>query len=315
MKTNYLLLLVSLFSVMSLSAAPTKGLQFTGAAASYLDGGQKNVFAPEQFTIEVWASYESTQGAYILCNEGWDAVNGAQGFALRTSGSKIELSIGANGSWPSVKSNSDIALNTWMHIAVTYSGTEMKVYVNGVEDGSAAVTAPMVVSAHNLSIGEGSMWKDRRFTGKMGDMRFWNVVRSQAEIAASMTTSLTGAEEGLIANWKMNEGAGNTVADATGNHSITKTDDVQWFSVDTSVENTTFTELKTRISENHLFVENNYHAPVTVTVFTVSGQKVMENDVLQGASSETQLNGLSSGVYILKCTAVGGKDMVRKFIL
>lgn len=314
MKTNYLFLIASLFTVMSVSAAPSKGLQFTGASASYINVGQNSAFAPAQFTIETWANYESTSGGYIISTEGHDGTKGAHGFALRTSGSKVELSLGANGSWPNIKSTADIVLNTWMHIAVTYSPTEMKMYINGVEDASVAVTTPMVASDQSLSIGEGSMWKDRRFTGKLSDMRFWNVVRTQAQIAASMSSSLTGTEAGLVANWKMDEDAGNTVADITGNHTTTKPDAVTRFDVSTSVENSISDKIKATVVGKTLKVENNFSTQIKMAVYNMAGQKVIEANLKAGNSIEKQMDNLT-GVYVLKCTAADGTTSTIKFNL
>ena len=229
MKKLYSLLVVSLFSAIFVAAAPTTGLQFSGVSTSYIDCGNKSAFTPAQFTIEAWVYYQSTSGGYLISNEGWDGTNGAQGFSVRTSGAKLEFVLGSNAAWPALLSTNDIPLNTWFHLAVTYSGTEMILYINGLQDAATTITTPMVASTQNLSIGEGSMWKDRRFIGRMGDLRFWNVVRTASEISSNMSASLLGTETGLIANWKMNEGTGSTVADATGNNTLTKPADVTWF--------------------------------------------------------------------------------------
>lgn len=314
MKTNYFFLIAALISVMTVSAAPTKGLQFTGASASYINCGQNSAFAPTQFTIETWAYYETTSGGYVISNEGWDGTSGAQGFSIRTSGTKIELALGSNGSWPSLKSTADIALNTWMHIAVTYSGTEIKMYINGVLDATGAAATPMVASNQSLSIGEGSMWKDRRFTGKLSDLRLWSVVKTQPEIAESMNSALVGTEAGLIANWKMSEGTGNNVADLTGNHSVTKPDEVLWFDMNTSVANTNSDKIKATIAGNILKVENTLNSTMSVIVYNVAGQKVIEEFVNGGTSYEKQLNNLT-GVFILKCIAADGTSNSYKFKL
>ncbi len=314
MKTNYFFLIASLFCVMTVSAAPTKGLQFTGASASYLNVGSHTAFSPTQFTIETWAYYESTNGAYIISNEGHDGTKGAHGLALRTSGAKVELSLGANGSWPNIRSTADIVLNTWMHIAVTYSPTEMKMYINGVEDATVAVTSPMVASDQSLSIGEGAMWKDRRFTGKLSDLRFWNVVRTPAEIAASMSSMLNGTETGLVANWKMDEGTGSSVSDATGSHGVTKPDEVLWFDTNTSVNNPASDKIKASITGNTLKIENNFNSQISMSVYNMTGQKVVEDYINAGAIIEKQLNNLS-GVFVLKCVATDGTTNTIKFKL
>lgn len=315
MKTNYFFLIASLFCVMTVSAVPTRGLQFTGASASYLNVGSHTAFSPTQFTIETWAYYESTNGAYIISNEGHDGTKGAHGLALRTSGAKVELSLGANGSWPNIRSTADIVLNTWMHIAVTYSPTEMKMYINGVEDATVAVTSPMVASDQSLSIGEGAMWKDRRFTGKLSDLRFWNVVRTPAEIAAAMSASLEGTETGLVANWKMDEGTGSSVVDFTGNFTVNnKPGEVVWFNTSTSVDNTLSDKIKVSVAGKTLKVANNFSAPVQISVYNVAGQKIMEDQLGAGNSFEKQMNNLT-GVFVLKCVAVDGTTSIQKFKL
>lgn len=230
MKKLYSFFLASLLSVMFAFAAPTTGLQFSGAATSFIDLGPQAAFSSSQFTVEAWVNYQSLSGAYIISNEGWTNATGSEGFSLRIGGSKMEFVLGANTEWPSLQSTMDIQLDTWYHVAATYSGTEMKLYINGVLDASKTITNPMILSTQNVSIGEGSMWKGRLLNGKLGDLRFWNVVRTDAEIAANMSSSLTGKEAGLVANWKMNEGANSqTIADATGNYNITKPADVAWF--------------------------------------------------------------------------------------
>ena len=55
------------------------------------------------------------------------------------------------------------------------------------------------------------------YQGLMDDVRFWNVVRTQAEVQAAMGATLTGSETGLVAYWPMDEGSGDIAYDATGN--------------------------------------------------------------------------------------------------
>lgn len=314
MKKNYLLIFASLISVMMLSASPTIGLQFTGASASYLNCGENSAFAVSEFSVEAWVYYEKDNGSrYIISNEGHSSELGEHGFSLRTSDdSKIDLTVGVPGGWPSVKSTTTVTLDTWMHVAATYSGTELKMYVNGVEEASTTLDKPMTVSNLALSIGEGSMWKDRRFTGKISDVRLWNVVRNQTDIAASMSTSLTGTEDGLVANWKMDEGTGDLVADLTGNHNITKPDEVLWFDFNTSVSTINFDNIKAFISGNNLRIENNYHSQISFAVYNIIGQKITEDYVNPGELVEKQLFN-SPGVYIVKLIATDGVSDTLKF--
>ena len=228
MKLRISFILLTLIIALQITAAPVTGLQFNGTSTSYIDCGSKPEFSPTQFTIEAWVNYQTLNDGYIMSTEGWGT--GAEGFKIHTFGSKFEFAIGATTTWTSVLSKTDVIANTWYHIAVTYTATTMNIYINGVLDNTLTNPGtPMIASSQHLSIGEGSMWKGREMTGKLSDIRFWNVVRTQAEIAASMNSSLTGTETGLIADWKMNEGTGTSIADATGNYPLTITNSIAWF--------------------------------------------------------------------------------------
>ena len=55
---------------------------------------------------------------------------------------------------------------------------------------------------------------DNYFKGKMDEVRIWNIARTEAEIQASMNTSLTGNEAGLVGYWNFDDG---TAKDLTAN--------------------------------------------------------------------------------------------------
>jgi len=228
MKSLFSFILLTFLHVMLVSAEPVAGLQFNGTSTSYIDCGSKPEFSPTQFTIEAWVNYQTLNDGYIISTEGWGT--GAEGFKIHTYGSKFEFAIGATTTWTSVLSKVDVVANTWYHIAVTYTAATMNIYINGVLDNTLTNPGtPMVTSTQHLSIAEGSMWKGREMTGKLSDVRFWNVVRTPAEIAATMNSPLIGTETGLIANWKMNEGTGTSVADAAGKYPLTVNNSVAWF--------------------------------------------------------------------------------------
>jgi len=316
MKKFYSFLIASLFSMMLVTAAPSTGLQFSGIATSYIDLGQQSAFSPAQFTIEAWVNFQNLTGAYILSTEGWDGINGNQGFVLHLFGDKLQLQVGSNSLWPNVTGSTVISLNTWYHIAATCSGTEMKVYVNGVLDGSTTITSSMVASTQNLCIGEGSMWKNRLFVGKMADLRFWNIIRPASDIANDMSSSLLGSETGLVANWKMNEGSGTFVANAKGALNITKPADVAWFGLNAGFNqvNKKSSNIESVLSGRTLSVTNKTNAGLHLTIFNISGQKLMTELIKTATKYEKQLT-CQKGSYILNCVAEDGSTFTKKFII
>jgi len=309
----------ALLSGMFVSAAPTTGLQFSGAATSIIELGVQPSFSPTQITLESWVNYQTLNGGgYIISTEGGTPDN--HGFSLRLFGDKLEFAIGYGADWPAIQSSNPIITNQWFHVAVVYTGTELKMYINGVQDLTAVITKPitsaMTVSTEKLTIGESPAWTGRRFIGQLGDLRFWNVVRTPAEIASDMTSTLVGTEAGLVAGWKMNEGAGTNVADITGVLNITKPADVAWFGVVAGLNTVTNNSLNiaSAIYGRNLSITNNTNGNAQFAVYSVTGQKIMEDVVASGATSQKQLTN-AKGAYILKTVAADGSSSSKKFII
>jgi hypothetical protein len=317
MKKITFFIFASLFSVMIVSAAPTTGLKFVNDKASIMTIAPNAAFSPTQFTIEVWINYHAlTGGGYILSTEGWNPTN--HGFSLRLAGSNknFNFSIGVGNNWPGIDSSTPITTDTWYHIAVTCSATQMTMYVNGVQDATAAIVTPMTASTETIMFGESPAWSGRNFDGQMGDLRFWNVVRTPDQIVADMTSTLTGTETGLVANWKMKEGTGTTAADVTGTYNLTIPALITWFGTLAGINPvlTNASEIATVVSGRTLEVSNNSGGNVKFAIYSVNGQKILEDFVVAGTKLQKQLTS-PKGAYILKSFAEDGSTSAKKFII
>jgi len=89
--------------------------------------------------------------------------------------------------------------NTWMHVAATYDGATMKLYINGVLDASQSRAISIPTNTLPLAIGAQSTGETGRwFRGAVDDARVYNRALSAAEIAAlaAMTTHTITASAG-----------------------------------------------------------------------------------------------------------------------
>ena len=88
-----------------------------------------------------------------------------------------------------VISNSGVPLplNVWTHLAATYDGTTLRLFVNGVQASSRAMTGAMVASSLPLRIGGNSVWGEQ-FAGVIDEVRIYNRALTAAEITADMNT-------------------------------------------------------------------------------------------------------------------------------
>ncbi len=80
-----------------------------------------------------------------------------------------------------------LPLNTWTHLTVTYDGTTLRLYVNGTQVGSRAMTGALLTSTGALRIGGNSIWGEF-FQGRIDEIRVYNRALSAAEILADMNT-------------------------------------------------------------------------------------------------------------------------------
>jgi len=79
--------------------------------------------------------------------------------------------------------------SAWTHLAATYDGTNMRLYVNGVLARTVARTGTINNSAAPLRIGGNNEWGEF-FAGLIDEVRVYNRALSQAEIQADMNTPL-----------------------------------------------------------------------------------------------------------------------------
>ncbi|HEU5313486.1 MAG TPA: LamG domain-containing protein [Candidatus Udaeobacter sp.] len=79
--------------------------------------------------------------------------------------------------------------NTWAHLAATYDGATMRLYVNGVQVASRAQTGAIATSTNPLQIGGDSIY-GQYFAGRIDEVRIYNRALSAAQIQSDMNTSL-----------------------------------------------------------------------------------------------------------------------------
>ena len=82
-----------------------------------------------------------------------------------------------------------LAVNTWSHLAVSYDGTALRLFVNGVEVDSRPLSGSMLTSTGVLRIGGNSVWSEF-FAGRIDEIRIYNRALTPAEIASDMVAPI-----------------------------------------------------------------------------------------------------------------------------
>ncbi|MCB9195084.1 MAG: T9SS type A sorting domain-containing protein [Flavobacteriales bacterium] len=190
-----------------------KGLRFTGnSGLKKVDLGtdlwDNEFFSHSAITVEAWIN-RTTTGSLQTVVGNYEA--GVYPLLFRVDNDKIRLFLNSGAN---LYSTNLLPTGTWTHVAATYDGSMMKVYINGVLDGSAPFSGTLAASTNNLKIGGGLSNNSEYFPGDIAEVRFWNVARTDAEIAAMYDKQLIGNENGLVAYYQFEEGTGTTTANS-----------------------------------------------------------------------------------------------------
>ena len=85
---------------------------------------------------------------------------------------------------------SALPLNAWTHVAVTFDGANLRLYVNGTLVRMTAIGGSIIASTGALRIGGNSIWPEW-FNGQIDDVRIYNRALSAGEVQNDMNTPIT----------------------------------------------------------------------------------------------------------------------------
>ncbi len=192
------------------------------------DGVQQYVAVPNspslnvasQVTVEAWVRPDSLSSPEMGIAGAWDDVSGNnRTYLLWILNGKASLYVAhPGGGFANVNGVTALQVGTWYHIAGTFGGTSLKIYVNGTLEGTTSSPGAIATNSQPFFIGrQDTGGGSRYFAGAIDDVRVWGTARSASAIEANRGRALVGNETGLAGYWKLDEGSGTTTADSTAN--------------------------------------------------------------------------------------------------
>ena len=162
--------------------------------------------ATDNITYEAWVKPSALGLGYraIVMNNNFGSGTGNVHFQF--DGGRLMLAISNSGDY---YSNFSFSLNTWYHVAATYSKSlaQVKFYINGApQETLTALTPPSINANQAFRIGSWAGGAGREFVGDIDEIRIWSVVRTPAEIAASYACELEVPQTGLEMYYQFNQG-------------------------------------------------------------------------------------------------------------
>lgn len=203
---------------------PKNCLWFDGSN-DYIDCGSGLNIPGTNISIEAWI-YPTDFKSYsflntIIGNDYWGGVS-SEGYVFRFGGPTGDLdftmSYAGGYYWTSTTAIGVLSLNKWQHVAVTYNGSEVKLFVNGKNVFAANKSSSIISSSQNARVGSSPGDPGgRMLNGKIDELRVWNVTRTELQIAENFCRTITGNQSGLVANYTFDNSLGTTLQDFSGN--------------------------------------------------------------------------------------------------
>jgi hypothetical protein len=245
----FLSLLVFMPTTSTFAAAPVAGrntaLNFDGQNDYVALGNDAKVTAAslglptQKITVEAWVKVDNFVDWAGIVGFFQDNLTTNYGWTLASHDNKFCFGIESkndsifNVDITYLQANEKYELNKWYHVAGTYDGNTMILYVDGIYvNSSTDETGDIDYADSWFRIG---MYKDDdneiAMDGQIDEVRIWNVARTQTEIQANMYTALQGNESGLVAYYDFDEAFGTTLNNkvSDNNHgTLTYIDNSDW---------------------------------------------------------------------------------------
>ncbi len=165
--------------------------------------GEDSVDLNSEYTVSSWVKNNGSGGTFISKGTAYD-------FNIDGSG-KVQAVL--NGT-TRLTSSTTVNDSKWHHIAFSYTGSTLRLYIDGVEDGNSPSTAVPLPTSSNHRFAIGINYTDKNnfsttFNGDIDEVRIWDSALSQMEIH-------------YIMNQEIIEHTDNTVDGAVLPHTITR---------------------------------------------------------------------------------------------
>ena len=121
-----------------------------------------------------------------------------------------------DGAWHTVDMGATLTLDVWYHTALTYDGSQLRLYVNGILEDTLNYVGVLPVTTGDLYINS-DPGLARWLEAIIDEVCIYNRALSAQEIRDNMLNYHRPIRTGLVLLLRMEEGTGLTIADQSGN--------------------------------------------------------------------------------------------------
>ncbi|HGJ64052.1 TPA: LamG domain-containing protein [bacterium] len=166
-----------------------KGKAFVFDGTTVINVGKvKKLIKPEAMTIEAWVFPDDLSGWKLICCNWGGAVVGAWHFGVEAGTPKLHLTNKAGTT--AFAGDGKIEVGKWQHVAGTYDGKSIKVYINGIPAGESKFDGELKDNDMDVVIGSKDS-REYQWKGRMDEVRISDKAREPKELSPNMTAPMT----------------------------------------------------------------------------------------------------------------------------
>ncbi len=169
-------------------AYPTRGAGDPNT--DYVDCGSNYTLKPAAVTVSAWYKTDGYRYYGQLAGIAFDSGASEGGYSIlvdNLGGNNVKFWLaGSDGSGRYIQSSNVPPTPTgWAHVAATYDGTTMRLYVNGAEEATSTLESGNItygsVESFKIGLYESSNWWEP-FEGEIDDVQVYNYALTDADI-------------------------------------------------------------------------------------------------------------------------------------
>ncbi len=194
-------------------------LSFDGVDDYVNLGNRSSLQLTGNMTISAWVRMaEDNTGQYLGIA---GKLSGGSGYALvRRDDNGFRFWVGGGASLSGPSSAEPYTDTDWHHVVGILEGGVAKIYVDGAFNNQVGSGLTVADSGQYAFIGRqySNYTQGRFFNGDIDDVRIYSRALTATQVGSAMTTVPVGPQTGLVGYWNLDEGAGQTVNDLSGNN-------------------------------------------------------------------------------------------------
>ncbi|MEU7833686.1 LamG-like jellyroll fold domain-containing protein [Nonomuraea sp. NPDC049129] len=224
-----------------------KALSFDGSSSWVTVEDAASLRLTTGMTLSAWVNPTTVADWSSVVTKELDT-NGASYSLYAANGSSVPSGwVQTSPADPSTANGiSPLPVSTWSHLALTYDGAALRLFVNGQQVAQTALSGSLYDDGSPLRIGGNGVWGEF-FSGLIDEVRVYNRAQTATQIQTDMTTPVGSTTPGpiptptptptptpptpvpgLVAAYGMEEGTGTTVADSSGQNNTGAARDTSW---------------------------------------------------------------------------------------